>query len=263
MSTALWIPSSAGQPTLTPPELEAPRPPSPTRAALESLRRPFPAEVVGLLPKGPKTPASEWVTCDTCGARMGPHVHLDYIGWAPVVDRILEHDDDWNWEPFALDDAGLPAYRESPNGHEIELWVQLRVLGRTRPGVGVVEKTDADIAKKLVSDALKNAANKFGIALYLWTKDELESLIGNEKVTTRRKPPKGSTSTTQSRTRRAPIQTDPGTAGKTGTTAAERARLLSFYAHRPAPVTDEAKVREMVAGLLDKEDLLSVAQQIG
>jgi hypothetical protein len=54
-----------------------------------ALRKPFPAESVGKLPKG--------------------GVMLDYVGHAAVTDRLLTVDPEWSWEPLALGPDGLPA----------------------------------------------------------------------------------------------------------------------------------------------------------
>jgi hypothetical protein len=111
----------------------------------KELRKAFPKGTVGQIPKG---------------GRM-----LDYVGHAAVTDRLLEVDPQWNWEPFAVDEYGLPKLDAKGN-----LWIKLTVLGVTRPGVG-----DGPNMKELVSDALRNAAMRFGVALDLWSKEELES----------------------------------------------------------------------------------------
>lgn len=112
---------------------------------LEDLRKPFPAAVIGKLPK--------------------QGVQLDYVGHAAVTDRLLTVDPQWSWEPLAFDEQGLPLYDRAGN-----LWIKLTVLGVTRLGVG-----DGPDPKQRVSDALRNAAMRFGVALDLWTKGELES----------------------------------------------------------------------------------------
>jgi hypothetical protein len=223
---------------------------------LRRLRAPFPAEVIGLLPKPTKknVPDSEKSKCPDCQAYIGPHIHLSYIGWAAVVDRILEHDALWQWEPFALDEDGLPKFRESPNGLEVEFWLRLTIAGVTRIGVGIVGKDQDDLAKKLLSDAIKNAANKFGIALYLWSKDELESLIGNEAVTTRRRAPRSSTPT-GSRSPRTPSRTapatDPATEGLTGLSAKDRNKILGHLSRLDPPVRGDASVNAHLTAILD------------
>lgn len=112
-------------------------------AALE-LRKPFPPESVGKLPKG--------------GAM------LDYVGHAAVTDRLLTVDPHWNWEPFAVHpQSGLPLLDDKGN-----LWIRLTICGVTRIGVG-----DGKSLKECIGDALRNAAMRFGVALDLWAKENL------------------------------------------------------------------------------------------
>ena len=150
---------------------------------LAALRKPFPKEAIGVLPK-PYKAESPKGKCDDCGGFHGlPAVHLDFVGHAAVTDRLLTVDPQWSWEPFALDPTGLPAMDRSGN-----LWIRLTVCGVTRIGVG-----DGKSAKEVVGDAIRNAAMRFGVALDLWTKDELEStpeLGSNEKPTARARAPK-------------------------------------------------------------------------
>ena len=113
----------------------------------QALRKPFPPETIGTLPKG--------------------GTQLRYVGHAAVTDRLLEVDPEWNWEPFATTEHGLPALDEAGN-----LWIRLTVNGVTRPGVG-----DGNNMKERIGDAIRNAAIRFGVALDLWSKDELESNI--------------------------------------------------------------------------------------
>lgn len=132
---------------------------------LERLRAEFPAGTVGKLPK-PFRKDAEKGTCRECGGYHGlPAVHLDFVGHAAVTDRFLNVDPEWNWEPFSLDQMGLPALDRDGN-----LWIRLTVCGVTRIGVG-----DGPSMKERIGDALRNAAMRFGVALSLWTKDELES----------------------------------------------------------------------------------------
>jgi hypothetical protein len=117
---------------------------TPEQAA--ALRAPFPAEAVGKLPKG--------------------GVLLDYVGHAAVTDRLLQIDPEWSWEPFAVDANGLPLPDSAGN-----LWIRLTVCGVTRIGVG-----DGTSAKVAIGDALRNAAMRFGVALDLWAKEDLQSM---------------------------------------------------------------------------------------
>lgn len=109
-----------------------------------ALRKPFPPETVGKLPKA--------------------GVMLDYVGHAAITDRLLAVDPAWTWEPVAFDEHGLPAYDKAGG-----LWIRLTVAGVTRLGYG-----DGPDPKQRIGDALRNAAMRFGVALDLWSKEELE-----------------------------------------------------------------------------------------
>lgn len=108
-----------------------------------ALRKPFPPESVGQLPKG--------------------GVMLDYVGHAAVTDRLLTVDPLWAWEPMATDEHGNPKPDDAGN-----LWIRLTVCGVTRIGVG-----DGKNMKERIGDAIRNAAMRFGVALDLWAKENL------------------------------------------------------------------------------------------
>ena len=123
---------------------------------------------MGILPK-PFKKDSPKAKCPTCNGFHGmPAAHLDYVGHAAVTDRLLSVDPEWSWEPFALDPNGLPALDARGN-----LWIRLTVCGVTRPGVG-----DGFSLKEVIGDAIRNAAMRFGVALDLWGKEELEQAHG-------------------------------------------------------------------------------------
>jgi hypothetical protein len=113
-----------------------------------ALRKPFDKKSVGKLPKG--------------------GVMLDYVGHAATTDCLLGVDPEWTWEPLAFDPAGLPAIDAAGN-----LWIKLTVCGVTRIGVG-----DGKNMKERIGDAIRNAAMRFGVALDLWSKEELEQVAG-------------------------------------------------------------------------------------
>lgn len=117
----------------------------------QQLREPFRPEQVGKLPRG--------------------GVQLDYVGHAAVTDRLLQVDPGWVWEPVAFDVDGAPLVRHV--GRTYELWIRLTVCGVTRYGVGTCPDNKADAAKELIGDAIRNAAMRFGVALDLWSKEEL------------------------------------------------------------------------------------------
>jgi hypothetical protein len=106
-----------------------------------ALRAPFPPEAIGKIPKG--------------GAL------LDYVGHAATTDRLLSVDPDWTWEPPTKDEL-----ERLPSGDG--MWIKLTVCGVTRYGWG-----DGKNLKEWISDAIRNAAMRFGVALDLWSKEDL------------------------------------------------------------------------------------------
>lgn len=147
-------------------------------ATAAQLRAAFPPEKVGKLPRVTcgKCRDSRDRSCEShgkskcgeCGSWITTaHIHLDFVGHADVTDRLLEVDPSWTWEPFALDERGLPAL--DGNGG---LWIRLTVAGTTRIGYGDADgKKGANAVKEAIGDALRNAGMRFGIALDLWRKD--------------------------------------------------------------------------------------------
>lgn len=139
---------------------------TPEKAA--QLRKPFPKNVIGVLPK-PYKKDSVKSKCGECGGFHGmPAVHLDFVGHAATTDRLLQVDPGWSWEPMALDQFGSPFCDKEGN-----LWIRLTVAGRTMIGVG-----DGGSMKERIGDAIRNAAMRMGVALDLWSKDELEQTSG-------------------------------------------------------------------------------------
>ena len=147
-----------------------------------ALRAPFEREFISKLPrvtcaecrKAPgKVCASHHKSqCTTCSNWVtSAHIHLDYVGHADVTNRLLAVDPQWSWEPAALDAEGLPKIAKSPDGQYV-MWIRLTVGGVTRWGVGSVAADAVDLHKQLISDALRNAAMRFGVALDLWSKAE-------------------------------------------------------------------------------------------
>lgn len=134
-----------------------------------ALRRPFEPAQIGILPK-PYNKDSTKGNCKECGGYHGlPAVHLDFVGHAGVTARLLNVDPQWSWEPVALDEQGLPAYDRAGG-----LWIRLTVCGVTRLGYG-----DGPDPKQRIGDAIRNAAMRFGVALDLWSKQELDNVDPN------------------------------------------------------------------------------------
>ena len=125
---------------------------SETATVAEKLRRPFPPEQIGKLPRGGTA--------------------LDYVGHADVTSRLLEADPEWNWEPLATDEHGLPLFDTDSQDRPVGLWIKLTAGGVTRLGYGSVPSSQNDAVKVLIGDALRNAAMRFGVALDLWAKGD-------------------------------------------------------------------------------------------
>lgn len=117
---------------------------TPEQAA--ALRAPFPPEAIGKLPASRGRPA------------------LDYVGHAAVTDRLLQVDPEWTWQPVAVGEFGQPVVTDGG------LWIRLFVAGVARYGWG-----DGPDMKQMISDAIRNAAMRFGVALDLWSKEDLHA----------------------------------------------------------------------------------------
>jgi hypothetical protein len=151
---------------------------------LAKLRIPFPAEQISPLPKiicGEcsrsrtkvcENPRHSKSKCKDCGNYITQaHMHLDYVGHAELTNRLLEADPLWDWEPLALDQRGLPQF-DSDGG----LWIRLTVCGHTRLGYGDAQgKSGPNAVKEAIGDALRNAAMRFGAALDLWARSDLNA----------------------------------------------------------------------------------------
>lgn len=144
----------------------------------KKLREPFKAEQIGKLPKvnckactdankarfGTTCDRHQKAKCPVCENYMTTgHIHLDYVGHAAATDRLLQVDPEWTWEPAAVDQYGMPLV--SGDG----LWIKLTIAGVTRYGFG-----DGKNVKEMIGDAIRNAAMRFGVALDLWAKEDLQ-----------------------------------------------------------------------------------------
>lgn len=167
---------------------------TPEQAA--ALRAPFDASEIGKLPRVTcPTCSDKKRTCDqhkkqkceTCGAYISTaHIHLDYVGHAGVTDRLLRIDPGWSWEPVAWTTDGFPAIITA--GTESWLWVRLTVCDVTRFGVGTAAAGSFELPKQLISDAIRNASMRFGVALDLWAKEPLGGGDDHEQPKPAKKP---------------------------------------------------------------------------
>lgn len=116
----------------------------------EALRAPFAPEQIGTLPKG--------------------GTNLSYVGHAAVTDRLLAVDPTWVWEPDRTPDGRWDVQYV---GNEAVLTGTLTICGVTRPCVGIATTKSFELFKQLQSDAIRNGAMRFGVALDLWSKEDL------------------------------------------------------------------------------------------
>lgn len=162
----------------------------PEKTTQQMLREPFPEEIVGKLPRitcrdcrqagGKVCNKHQKSKCAECGAWItGAHMHLDYVGHAAVTDRLLQVDPKWNWEPMALDEHGAPLVQA--RGNTCRMWIKLTIDGVTRLGVGTCGANKDEAEKELIGDAIRNAAMRFGVALDLWSKENLAAEDETEK----------------------------------------------------------------------------------
>lgn len=156
-----------------------------SEAVAAALREPFEPGQIGKLPRvtcrkcsqSPDKVCSDHKKskCQVCNAFItSSHIHIDYVGHAVATDRLLSVDPFWTWEPFAYDVDGLPAFDRSGG-----LWVKLTIAGVMRPGYG--DQTNGKGVKEVIGDAIRNGAMRFGVALDLWSKEDLAKERGDQE----------------------------------------------------------------------------------
>lgn len=154
---------------------------------LQQLRAPFPENLVGWLPK-PMLKKEEMDklpkhNCTLCGQyhAVTKVMHLSYVGHAALTDRLLDVDPSWSWEPLSVGQDGYPVVDKDGG-----MWIKLTVLGITKIGYGEAQavhgKTGGNATKERIGDALRNAAMRFGCALEMWHKGDLNAHKINEFI---------------------------------------------------------------------------------
>lgn len=142
----------------------------------KTLREEFPSDVIGKLPRAANKAAADRNqkgNCPECGKyHVLPAIHLDYVGHAAVTDRLLKVDPEWSWEPMARDETGAPVLVTAGSlpGEPFGLWIWLTVADVRTPGFGGGKNV-----KEAISDAIRNAAMRRGVALDLWAKEDLHA----------------------------------------------------------------------------------------
>lgn len=111
----------------------------------DALRKPFDKSQIGRLPATPKRPA------------------LDYVGHAAVTDRLRVAAPDWSYtvdEMFTMNDV---------------CWIRGTM---TIGDVSRVEYGDGKDPKEAIGNFIRRAAMRWGVAIDLWSREELESSAG-------------------------------------------------------------------------------------
>lgn len=115
-----------------------------TPEQMTALAAPFPPEQIKQVDKG-----------------FGP---VDYVDHAHVTERLNQVIPGWTWEPMGRTDTGLPAFDDLGG-----LWIWLELPDGTKvPGYGEPGGKGPDAIKGAISDAIKIAAMRLGVALDLW-----------------------------------------------------------------------------------------------
>jgi|GEM_PF-4948450 len=151
-------------------------PPASKSELFAQLREPFADDEIEWLPQPTKRDGTQQKCqyCESIGKNPWhkcPAIHVAFIGHAAVTSRLNAVDPQWTYRPFALGTDGAPLIRQQ--GDRLVLWIWLKVLDVEKIGVGDtwINEDDDNPEKKLISDAIRNAAMRFGVGLELWKKD--------------------------------------------------------------------------------------------
>lgn len=129
------------------------------KALRDALRAPFDPSQIGSKPGGSKRPA------------------VSFVSHGLVTERLTDAAPDWF---FTIDQI-----KESPDGqHVLGVVGTMTIGGKSIPEVGEPENTSkwGDELKLAVSDFIKRAAMRFGVALDLWIKEDLKTSGGGQAM---------------------------------------------------------------------------------
>lgn len=135
----------------------------------KELVKPFPKEAMGKKPQPYKRDSLKG-KCTECGGYHGlPALHLDFVSHAAITNRLntVAGVENWDLTPLARDEQGNPVLDKEGN-----LWATLTILGASKIEVG-----DGSSMKDRVANALRRCGMRFGMALELWSKEELENEV--------------------------------------------------------------------------------------
>jgi hypothetical protein len=115
----------------------------------DALRNPFPPELIGKIPTG--------------------GMKRDYVGHAAVTDRLLKEAPDFT---YTVD------HIETQNGHVVGILATMTIGGKSiqeAGGVGAKNEWGEEL-KLAISDFLRRGAMRFGVALDLWSREDLQAV---------------------------------------------------------------------------------------
>jgi len=130
------------------------------KAVLEQYFQPD-KSIVDLLPKNQKQADGTY-----------KKVNLSYVSHSEITKILIEVDPLWSWEPIGWDN-GRPSINVV-NGNAT-MWAKMTLLGKTMIGVGTASADKPEVDKELISDFIRNASMRYGIALGLWSKTDRDT----------------------------------------------------------------------------------------
>lgn len=172
----------------------------------QKLRWPFPTDLVCYRPQ-PWCRAcgdaksrvcgdhkKQW--CDTCKQSLTEaHTDLAYIGHADVNERLDLVDPEWWWRPRSVSVDGELMKQALMEGHDTfahfldnlppaydnegGMWIEMVIHNDDgqpvhRLGYGDAPgKRGSSAIKEIIGDAIRNAAMRYGVARYLWSRSEI------------------------------------------------------------------------------------------
>jgi hypothetical protein len=187
----------------------------------QKLRWPFPADLVTYRPQpwckacndapgrvcGPHK--KQW--CDTCRQNLTEaHADLAYIGHADVTERLDLVDPEWSWKPRSTqipDDMldGLTRHGDMQTMERLVsayppkydndggMWIEMTIHNDdgeqvTRIGYGDAPgKRGSSAIKEIIGDAIRNAAMRYGVARYLWSRSDIALAKAGRPTTSKQK----------------------------------------------------------------------------
>jgi len=177
-------------------------------------------------------------------------VMLDYVGHAAITDRLnaAVGPENWSLEPLSFNEDGTPVI--TTRKEMAVMWAKLTILGATKVCVGTAPVSKFEVEKELIGDALRNGAMRFGVALDLWSKSELESHI---TPPTDEHPSEPSRQVDDEPITKLSLDLVRQAMRASGVTGPEAVKFTDFIIGKPAPTT-ENDAQELLKALETKND---------